>query len=85
MTHPLTDQMIAAKDIGMPRRLIGDRFYSNDDLRAVFDLGRDHQLEQVVEWIRECRNYELEFRSECDKMIKDLKKAMRPTNAQEES
>jgi len=35
-------------------------------------------LEQVIEWIEECSNYDLDFHSECRRMIADLKKALRP-------
>ena len=36
-------------------------------------------LEQVIEWIKECPDcYDLDFGSECRRMIADLKQAMRP-------
>ena len=38
----------------------------------------DWQLEQVIEWIKECPSYDLDFYSECRRMIADLKKTMRP-------
>ena len=53
-----------------------------DCMRIAYDKGRDDQLGQVIEWIKECPSYDLDFYSECRRMIADLKKAMRP---QEES
>ena len=48
------------------------------DMRAAYDKGADRQLEQVIEWIKECPSYDLDFYSECRRMIADLKDAMRP-------
>jgi hypothetical protein len=67
--HPLTDEIILS---------IADEAYHlpgyQDDMRAAADW----QLEQVIEWIEECSNYDLDFHSECHRMIADLKQAMRP-------
>ena len=77
MTHPLTSRIC--------QELIREKGGSNyahhfleDQMRAAADW----QLEQVIEWIKECPSYDLDFYSECRRMIADLKKAMRP---QEES
>ena len=68
MTHPLTDEII--NEI-----MKMDNLYE-EDLRFVADW----QLERVIEWIKECADYGLEYHdhAECDRMIKHLKKAMRP-------
>jgi hypothetical protein len=65
--HPLTDEICDQ---------IQDSVHPCDpaDMRAAADW----QLEQVIEWIKECPNYDLDFHSECRRMIADLKKAMRP-------
>ena len=65
--HPLTDEICDQ---------IQDSVHPCDpaDMRAAADW----QLEQVIEWIEECSNYDLDFHSECQRMIADLKKALRP-------
>ena len=65
--HPLTDEICDQ---------IQDSVHPCDpaDMRAAADW----QLEQVIEWIEECSNYDLDFHSECRRMIADLKKALRP-------
>jgi len=73
--HPLTNEMM--------RTIHGNRpGYSNpfdeDDMRAATDW----QLEQVIEWLKKCPNYDLETYTGLADLIHDLKKAMRP---QEES
>ena len=68
MTHPLTDEICDQ---------IQDSVHPCDpaDMRAVADW----QLEQVIEWIKECPDcYDLDFHSESRRMIADLKQAMRP-------
>ena len=96
--HPLTDDIaesIAVTELQCPFG-IGQLVFTHDDMRAAFDKGRDHQLEQVIEWIQ--ANLWLyddetgpmyikeDFLSDKvideEKVIEDLKKAMRP---QEES
>ncbi len=87
--HPLTDEMMD--------KIHGDEpGYSNpydeDDMRAAYDLGRDEQLEQVIEWMKanlmnhdshESYDYlyddfSLAYIKE-DELLKDLREAMRPT------
>lgn len=74
--HPLTDEMCEA----IPHVIqwsgdIGDVVFRHDDMRAAADW----QLEQVIEWIKECPDcYDLDFHSESQRMIADLKQAMRP-------
>lgn len=48
------------------------------DLRTPYERGRADMLEQVLEWIEECPNYDLDFHSDHRRMIADLKEAMRP-------
>ena len=49
--------------------------YDEEDMCAAADW----QLEQVIEWIKGRPNYDpLYLHSECQRMIADLKKAMRP-------
>jgi hypothetical protein len=74
MTHPLTDEMIDEL-AQFNSDLTGEQVVNRDhDMRAAADW----QLEQVIEWIKECPNYDLDYHAECDRMIKDLKEAMRP-------
>jgi hypothetical protein len=70
--HPLTDEICDQ---------IQDSVHPCDpaDMRAAADW----QLEQVIEWIKECPNYDLDFLSECRRMIADLKQAMRPQQQQQ--
>jgi hypothetical protein len=70
--HPLTDEICDQ---------IQDSVHPCDpaDMRAAADW----QLEQVIEWIKECPNYDLDFHSECRRMIADLKQAMRPQQQQQ--
>ena len=72
--HPLTDEM--CKQIQLHKRFIN--LSDEDCMRIAYDKGRDDQLGQVIEWIKECPSYDLDFYSECRRMIADLKKAMRP-------
>jgi len=70
--HPLHDEILWTLYANIP-----------GDLSQKFEhrLARsaaDWQLDQVIEWIKECPNYDLDFHSECRRMIEDLKKAMRP-------
>ncbi len=75
MTHPLTDEMCEVIATGNQwSGDIGDVVFRHGDMRAAADW----QLEQVIEWIEECSNYDLDFHSECRRMIADLKQAMRP-------
>ena len=48
------------------------------DLRSPYERGGADMLEQVIEWIKECPNYDLETYAGLDRMIQDLKATMRP-------
>jgi hypothetical protein len=78
MTHPLTDKIIEEELITEDecdyRLDFGRANYYVEDFRA----GADWQLEQVIEWMKKFNRYDLESHSECDRMISDLRKAMRP-------
>ena len=73
--HPLTTAQIKklAKRYTLDMES-GVYAFGEDAVRAAADW----QLEQVIEWIEECSNYDLDFHSECRRMIADLKKALRP-------
>jgi hypothetical protein len=64
--HPLTDDICYQMSI--------NNMKTYGDLRDAADW----QLEQVIEWIEECSNYDVCFHSECQRMIADHKQAMRP-------
>jgi hypothetical protein len=73
--HPLTDEIMERIAINAHwSGDTGDVVFRWDDMRAAADW----QLEQVIEWIKECPNYDLDFHSECQRIIADLKRAMRP-------
>ena len=96
MTHPLTDEII--DEIQM--RLGGPCPECHDDIhmRAAYDKGDADRLEQVIEWLQinlgmfdeELGYYYIkeDFLSDKvideDKLIDDLKKAMRPVTAKQE-
>ena len=75
MTHPLTDEMMS-KIHGNPDK--PGHSYDENDMRAVADW----QLEQVIEWIKNCRDYDLFYIKDRAlmnfKMRRELQKAMRP-------
>jgi hypothetical protein len=52
-----------------------------EEQKHQFRAVADWQLEQVLEWI-DCigrfEGYNLDFHSECDRLIRDIQKAMRP-------
>ena len=68
--HPLTDDIIWSMWSESDRSQLAEEKLARS--------AADWQLEQVIEWIEECSNYDLDFHSECHRMIADLKKAMRP-------
>ena len=75
MTHPLTDETI--ENIAPSAQWagdIGDTVFRHDDMRAAADW----QLEQVIDWLKECPSYDLETYAGLGRMIQDLKTAMRP-------
>lgn len=69
MTHPLTDEIYA--DIWLK---VDEPDYQ---LQEYMRAAADWQLEQVIEWLKECPNYDIEPTGLCW-MIQDLKEAMRP-------
>lgn len=66
--HPLTDEAIH-------REFLFKCCYCEDDLRSAADW----QLEQVLKWIKNCRDYDLFHIKDRALMRRELKKAMRPT------
>ena len=67
--HPLTRE-IMDKIHGPATAHSGPRFYGSDDMRRVADW----QLQQVIDWIRGTHE---------EYIIKELKKAMRPTTQED--
>ena len=80
MTHPLNDEL--GQIIWKVANEKSWGFTQEDLMCAIADW----QLEQVIEWIKECPNregfYHTHYEPDCKSMIRDLKTAMRP---QEES
>ena len=68
--HPLTFYDIAEIS---KQRLITTELC--DDMRAAADW----QLEQVLKWLKNCRDYDLLYIRDRGSMRRELKKAMRPT------
>ena len=66
--HPLTDEICDE---------IRESIYVCDpkNMRAAADW----QLEQVLEWLKNCRDYDLLYIKDRASMRRELKKAMRPT------
>jgi len=90
--NPLTNKKLFKKfwDYTVDADLMGQVFYTPDGMRAAYDRGRDHQLKQVMKWIKEeLPNYAYKIEGSTyldeDFIYKDLKKAMRPTKTQEEN
>ena len=84
--NPLTNKKLFKKfwDYTVDADLMGQVFYTPDGMRAAYDRGRDHQLKQVMKWIKEeLPNYAYMIEGSTyldeDFIYKDLKKAMRPT------
>jgi len=88
--HPLTDDVL--KQIGcenpleLPCLSISGRVrvFGTQAMRAAYDLGRDEQLEQVIEWMK-VNLIKHGFHEGYAYLYKDLKKAMRPTTTQEDN
>jgi hypothetical protein len=47
--------------------------------RVAYDKGMEDRLEQVIEWIKNCRDYDLLYIKDRALMIRELREAMRPT------
>ena len=78
--HPLTDELLQQIGCSNPRA----RVFDTQAMRTAYDLGRDDQLKQVMEWLDEhLSNYsDAPCLGSCESILdlKDhLKKAMRPT------
>ena len=74
MKHPLTEQQC---------ELLSRQPWLDPDVdveSTIHDMrtAADWQLEQVIDWIKECPNYDLETHAGLGRMIQDLKAAMRP-------
>jgi len=85
MTHSLTDELLQQIGCSNPRA----RVFDTQAMRTAYDLGRDHQLEQVIDWLS--NNLDERYIDdgdalapgiEVESVIDDLKQAMRPTNTQ---
>ena len=76
--HRLTDDIIRYdKKLGCHD--LGTWIYTEDDLRTAADW----QLEKVLDWLKNCRDYDLFHIKDRALMRRDLRKAMRPTTATE--
>ena len=91
--HPLTNKIIS-KQFGYGNYDLIEEVmtYDEDDMRAVYDLGRDkghaEMLELAVEWLQNCDlshslSYSNEYQSDRHLVVSAFKKAMRPTTTQE--
>jgi len=67
--HPLTDEIIDELRVGKYSQSI------DHNMRAAADW----QLKQVLEWLKNCRDYDLFHIKDRALMRRELKKAMRPT------
>ena len=86
--HPLTNKKLFKKfwDYTVDADLMGQVFYTPDGMRAAYDRGHDHQLKQVMKWIKEeLPNYAYMIDYLDEDFIYNLKKAMRPTTTQEDN
>ena len=92
--HPLTNKKLFKKfwDYTVDADLMGQVFYTPDGMRAAYDRGCDHQLKQVIEWMKvNLMNHDFHegydyLYDDCsnayikeDELLKDLREAMRPT------
>ena len=62
---------------------ISVRVFGTPAIQTAYDLGRDHQLEQVIEWLKNCNmnhslSYDGEYRSDRYLVINAFREAMRP-------
>jgi hypothetical protein len=72
--HPLTEEM--CENISCFNLLLwGD---TSDGIKQDMRTAADWQLEQVIEWLKNCRYYDLFYTRDRALMIRELKKAMRP-------
>ena len=71
--HPLTDEM--CEEIQL-------HAFSQSNEDCMRDAA-DWQLKQVLEWLINCRDYDLFHIKDRALMRRDLRKAMRPTTTQE--
>ncbi len=72
--HPLTEEM--CENISCFNLLLwGD---TSDGIKQDMRTAADWQLEQVIEWLKNCRYYDLFYTKDRALMIRELKKAMRP-------
>ena len=83
--HPLTEDMLNQIQSESPTRI-----YGTEAVLAAYDLGRDEQLEQVIEWLKDhAAVYMYEAHDgpcfDEDGLLDDFEKAMRPTTTQEEN
>jgi len=74
--HPLTDDKCYELWSGnLYENLWSGNLDKNEKMRAAADW----QLEQVLKWIKNCRDYDLFYIKDRALMRRELKKAMRPT------
>ena len=69
---------------------ISVRVFGTPAIQTAYDLGRDHQLEQVIEWLKNCNmnhslSYDGEYRSDRYLVINAFREAMRPTTTTQEN
>ena len=78
--HPLTYQICRAIEDEIDLDWVMDC-----DEYVCMRAGADWQLKQVLEWLKNCRDYDLFHIKDRALMIRELKKAMRPTTTQEDN
>ena len=90
--HPLTDELLQQIGCANPRARLRSpsipRVFDTQAMRAAYDKGRDEQLEQVIEWLKdhlEDYTWAGDPGIHTEGVIIDLKQVMRPTNTQEEN
>jgi hypothetical protein len=63
---------------------ISVRVFGTPAIQAAYDLGREAQLEQAIEWLKNCNmdhslSYDGEYRSDRYLVVNAFREAMRPT------
>ena len=78
--HPLTDELLQQIGCSNPRA----RVFDTQAMRTAYDIGREAQLEQVIEWLKEHLDESYVWAEvmapgiDAESVIVDLKQAMRP-------
>jgi len=64
---------------------LGSFELDDKNFEYAYDSGRDDQLEQVLEWLKNCRDYDLFYIKDRALTRRELKKAMRPQQQEDNS